>query len=84
MGQKMRFVTQLNNLVAQKNCQLLKPLMYAVKSVYRHEEALAGGGSFAPQGGLIELQNLAIRVSRTTCLAFSTNLSSGWFHQDHR
>ena len=40
--------------------------MSGVKSVSRHEEALAGGGSFAPQGGLIAQQNLAICVSRTT------------------
>ena len=65
--------------------------MSGVKSVSRHEEASAGGGSFAPQGGsfapqggLIARQNLAIRVSRTTCLAISTNLPSGWFYQDYR
>ena len=28
-------------------------IMSGVKSVSRHEEALAGGGSFAPHGGLI-------------------------------
>ena len=33
--------------------------MYGVKSVSILEEALAGGGSFAPQGGLIALQNFA-------------------------
>ena len=65
--------------------------MSGVKSVSRHKEASAGGGSFAPQGGsfapqggLIARQNLAIRVSRTTCLTIRTNLSSGWFYQDHR
>ena len=63
------------------NCWSLQ--MSSMKSVSRHEEAWAGGGSFAPQGGLIARQNLAIRVSRTTCLAISTNLSSGWFYQDH-
>ena len=41
--------------------------MSGVKSVSRHEEASAGGGSFAQHGGLIAQQNLAIRVSRTTC-----------------
>ena len=46
--------------------------MSGVKSVSRHKEASAGGGSFAPQGGLIARQNFAIRVSRTTCLAIST------------
>ena len=64
------------------NCWSL--LMCGVKSVSRHKEASAGGGSFAPQGGLIARQNLAIRVSRTSCLAISTNLPSGWFYQDHR
>ena len=71
------------------NCWSL--LMSGGKSVSRHKEASAGGGSFAPQGGsfapqggLIARQNLAIRVSRTTCLAISTNSSSGWFYQDHR
>ena len=61
--------------------------MSGVKSVSRHEEASAGGGSFkpqggsfVPQGGLIARHNLAIRVSRTTCLATSTNLSPGWFY----
>ena len=54
--------------------------MSGVKSVSRHEEASAGGGSFARQG-LIARQNLAICVSRTTCHAISTNLSSGWFCQ---
>ena len=54
------------------------------KSVSRNKEASAGGGSFAPQGGLIARQNLAIRVSRTTCHAISTNLQSGWFYQDDR
>ena len=72
--------------------------MSGVKSVSRNKEASAGGGSFAPQGGsfapqggsfapqggLIARQNLAICVSRTTCLAISTNFSSGWFYQDHR
>ena len=58
--------------------------MSGVKSVSRHEEVSAGGGSFAPQGGPIAWQNLAIRVSRATCLAISTNLSSGWLYQDHR
>ena len=38
--------------------------MSGVKSVFRHEEASAGGGSFAPQGGLIARQSLAICVSR--------------------
>ena len=41
--------------------------MSGVKSVSRHEEASAGGGSFAQHGGLIAQQNLAILVSRTTC-----------------
>ena len=43
--------------------------MSRVKSVSRRKEASAGGGSFAPQGGIIAQQNFAIRVSRTTCLA---------------
>ena len=59
-------------------------LMSGVKSVSIHEEALASCGSFAPQGHLIAQQNLAIRVSRITCLAINTNLPSGWFYQDHR
>ena len=50
--------------------------MSGVKSVSRHKKA--------PQGGLIARQNLAICVSRTTCLAISTNLSSGWFYNYHR
>ena len=57
--------------------------MSGVKSVSKHEEASAGGGSFAPQGGsfapqggLIARQNLAIRVWRTTCLTISKDLSS--------
>ena len=58
--------------------------MPGVKCVSRHEEASSGGGSFAPQGSLTARQNLAVCVSRTTCLAISTNLSSGWFYQDHR
>ena len=41
--------------------------MSGAKSVSRHEEASASGGSFAPQGGLIAQQNLAIRVGKTTC-----------------
>ena len=32
--------------------------MSGVKSVSRHEEALSGCGSFAPQGSLIAQQNL--------------------------
>ena len=64
------------------NCWSL--LMSGVKSVSRHKEASAGGGSFAPQGGLITQQNLSISVSRTTFLAISTNFSTGWFYQDHR
>ena len=39
-----------------------------MKSVSRHEEASAGGGSFAPQGGLIAQYNIAICVTKTTCL----------------
>ena len=58
--------------------------MSGVKSLSRYEEASAGGGSFAPQGGPIERQNLAVHVSSTTCLAMRTNLSSGWFYQDRR
>ena len=57
--------------------------MSDVKSITRHAEASSGGGSFAQQGGLIAQQNLAICVSRTTCLAISTYLPSGWFYQDH-
>ena len=64
------------------NCWSL--LMSGWKSVSRHKEASEGGGSFAPQGGLIAQHNLAICINRTTCLAISTNLSSGWFYQDHR
>ena len=51
--------------------------MSGVKFVSRHEEASAGNGSFAQQGGLIARQNLAICVSRTNSHAISTNLSSG-------
>ena len=47
------------------------------KSVSRNKEDSAGGGSFAPQGGLIAQQNLAICVSRTTCCAIRTNLQAG-------
>ena len=49
--------------------------MSGVKSVSRHEEASAGGGSFAQQGGLIARQNLAICVSKTTCHATIVRLS---------
>ena len=59
-------------------------LMSGVKSVSINEKVLASGGSFAPKGRLIAQQNLTIRVSKTTCLAISTNLPSGWFYQDHR
>ena len=55
-----------------------------MKSVSRYEEASGGDGSFAQQGGLIARQNLATRVSRTTCRAISTNFPSGCFHQGHR
>ena len=58
--------------------------MSGVKSVSRHEEASGGGGSFAQQGGIIALQNLPICINITTGRAFSTNLPSGWFYQDHR
>ena len=58
--------------------------MSGVTSVSRYEEASVGGGSFKRQGGLIARHNLASCVSRTTCLAISTNLPSGWFYQDHR
>ena len=51
--------------------------MSGVNNVSRHVEASARSGSFAPQCGLIA-QNLAIHVRRTTCLAISTNLPSGW------
>ena len=54
-----------------------------MKSVSNYNEALAGGGYFARQGGLIARQNLDICVSKTTCCAISTNLPSGWFYQDH-
>ena len=47
--------------------------MSGVKSVSKHEEALAGGGSFVPQGGKIALQNFTICVCRTTCLTMCTN-----------
>ena len=57
--------------------------MSGLKSVSRHEEASAGGGYFAPQCGLIAKQNLAICVSRTTCLAIITNLPSGVSYKDH-
>ena len=59
-------------------------LKSGVKSVSINEKILASGGSFAPQDRLIAQQNLTIRVSKTTCLAISTNLPSGWFYQDHR
>ena len=41
------------------------------------------GGSSAREGGIIAIQSLAIHVSRTTCRAISTNLTSGWFCHDH-
>ena len=50
--------------------------MSDVKSVSRHEEASAVGGSFGRQGGLIERQSVPIRVRKTTCCAISTNLAS--------
>ena len=58
--------------------------MSGVKSVSKHEEGSAGGGSFVPQGGLIAQQNLAICVSRATCLTMCTNFLLGRFYQDHR
>ena len=48
--------------------------MSGVKYVSKQEGASAGGGSFAPQGGLIARQNLAIHITRTMCHAISTNL----------
>ena len=52
--------------------------MSGVNSVSRYEEASAGGGSFAPQGGIISWQNLAIHVSRTTCHQVgATNTAGG-------
>ena len=56
--------------------------MSGVKAVSRHEEALAGGGSFAPQGDCIARHNLAIYVSRATCYLISANFLSGWFYHD--
>ena len=58
--------------------------MYGVRSVPRHEEASAGGVSFAWQGGLTARQNLAICVGRTTFHAISNTMPSRWFYQDHR
>ena len=79
---KMTLLAHLDHLLAQNNHQLLKPhnVWYQVCI----QEALASCGSFAPQGGLIARQNLAICVRRNTCIAISTNLPSGWFYQDHR
>ena len=69
--------------MVQMNLKLLKPPN--VCEVYTQTQGgLAGGGSFAPHSGPIARQSLAMCVSRTTCLAISTNLSSGWFYQDHR
>ena len=53
--------------------------MSGMKSVSRHKQASAGGGSFAQEGGLISKHSLAIHVCRTTCRcrAMSTNLLSG-------
>ena len=54
--------------------------MSGVKPVSRNEEALADGGSFPPQNGIIAQHYLAFWGSRTTCLAISTNLLSGlWY-----
>ena len=50
-------MVQLDHLVGQKNHQLMKPPMSGVKSVLRHEEASAGGGSFEQQGGLFGRQD---------------------------
>ena len=63
------------------NCSSL--LISVVKSVSRHEEASAGGGSFAWQPGLNALQNLEICFSWSTCPAINKNLPSVWFYQDH-
>ena len=54
------------------NCWSL--LMSGVKSVLRHKEASAGGGSFVPQGGLIAQHSLALGFRRTTYLAISTRV----------
>ena len=49
----MRLVEPLDYLVGQKKHQMLEPLVWSgVKYVPRHEEAPAGGGSFAQQGGI--------------------------------
>ena len=68
----------------KKNTNCWSLVISGVKSVSRHQEASAGGGSIAPQGGLIAQQILAICVSRTTCLAIGTNFPSRWLYQDHR
>ena len=50
--------------------------MSDVKSVSKHNDATAGGGSIAQHGGLIAQQNLAIHVIRNTSLIISTKLLS--------
>ena len=47
--------------------------MCGVKFVSRHEEALAGGDSFAQQGGLIEGQNETCGAISPPCGAKRTN-----------
>ena len=55
------------------NLKLLKPPNVCEVRT-QTQGGLAGGGSFLPQGGLIAQQNLAICVSRTTCLAYILGL----------
>ena len=50
-------------------------ILSSAKYVFRKKKASAGGGSFAGQGGLTAQHNLAICLSRDTCLPISTNLS---------
>ena len=59
----MRLVVQLNQIVMQKNQQLLKPPNVWCEVCI---EASGGGGSFAQQGSLVTQKKLAICVSRTT------------------
>ena len=84
LDNKMNPVVQLNRLPCKRTINWWSLLMSGVNSVSRYEEASAGGGSFAPQGGLISWQNLVIHVSRTSWRAITNNLSSSWCYQYSR
>ena len=81
---KWDLLCNLTTLWWKKTTNWWSLLMLCVKSVSKHEEASAGGGSFSRPGGLNAQQNLAICISRNTCHAIVTNFSSGWFYQNHR